>query len=112
LAGWFASHAEPLLAEWHNRHHRERLAARLKELAPRGELAPLLALFEDRTHRLADAQGLRQAILEVGRIDAERAALARDAARRTETVRERAREVVAGLAALGFAVSLMLGLLG
>lgn len=112
LANWFVTHAEPLLAEWHSRRQRERVAARLAELAPRGELAPLLALFEDRSSRLADVQGLRQAVQEAGRIDAERAALARDAARRSEDIRERAREAVAGLAAFGFAAGLLLGLLG
>lgn len=112
IASWFARNAEPLLAEWHNRHHRERVRARIAELAPRGELAPILLLFEDRKSRLADAQGLRQAVLEAGRIDAERAALAAQAAARGEEVRERAREAVAGMAALAFAASLLLGLLG
>ncbi len=89
LAAWLAERAEILLEHWQNRARRAEIATQLKRLAQAGQLLPMLALFDDHHGLAADAQGLKQALVAVAKIDAELASL-RDAA---EERRRRAQHV-------------------
>ncbi|MCA7118976.1 MAG: hypothetical protein LGL72_06140 [Acidibrevibacterium sp.] len=88
LAAWLVERAEPLTERWHNRARRADVLAQLRRLAQAGQLLPMLALFDDRNALATDAQGLKQALSAVAKIDAERTALrAASAERRRQAIR-------------------------
>jgi hypothetical protein len=108
LAGWLVERAEPLVAAWHNKAYRARLAAELQSLAQAGLLAPMLALIEDRSGRAADTQGAAQAAHAIALIDREIAALAEGGPARADYAARLGQEIAvgAGISALALALAL------
>jgi hypothetical protein len=74
-------------------------------LAQAGQLLPMLALFDDRNALATDAQGLKQALSAVAKIDAERAALRTASAERRRQAIRIGHEIAVGSGMLALASS-------
>jgi eukaryotic-like serine/threonine-protein kinase len=111
LAGWLAARGEPLIELWRNRTRRKQTAARLKELAAEGMLAPIVALLDDPSARLADLQGAENARAEYVRIEQELAALATSGEARRRRAVELGQECAAGFGLATLTLMLILAAL-
>ena len=107
LAKWITTRSVELLAGWHGRARREKVAARLKELAEAGQLAAIVKLLQDATERTADHREAQAAAAELARVDAELAALTNDVPERAARARRWGQELAAGIGLLGAVAALL-----
>lgn len=112
LAKWITARSDELLAGWHSRARREKVTARMKELAEVGQLAPIVKLLQDATERIADRREAQAATAELARLDAELAALANDVPERATLARRWGQELAAGIGLLGAVAALLAAALG
>jgi len=106
VAAWLAAQAEPTLTSWHNRRTRQRLAARLSDLAVAGQLTPMVAILDDAAARKDDLEGLERATLRVAQIDAELQFIAKGGPARAARARRIGREVASGIGLLTLTAAL------
>ncbi len=111
LAAWLAEGASLSLSLWHHRGRRERLAARLREIAERGELLPMVALLDDAAAREEDRAGSESAQAAIAAIDAELAAIAGGQARRAARARRIGQDLAAAVGLL-LSAGVLAGLVG
>ncbi|MGC8469085.1 MAG: hypothetical protein ACP5NI_04170, partial [Acetobacteraceae bacterium] len=100
LAAWLAEGASLSLSLWHHRGRRERLATRLREIAERGELLPMVVLLDDAAAREEDRAGSERAQAAIAAIDAELAAIAGGQARRAAQARRMGQDLAAAVGLL------------
>jgi hypothetical protein len=105
LAAALAESAKPALDSWRSRTRRAAKETALAKAAATGDLAALVAVLDDRAAREADAAGLRQAMAQAARIDAELAALAEGAPARAGQARAFGRDIAAALAMAALAAT-------
>ncbi|HTW29292.1 MAG TPA: hypothetical protein VME92_19360 [Acetobacteraceae bacterium] len=96
LARWVTEECVAPPNEWRNRTRRRQMHERLDALIAAGWLPALVELVDDAQAREADKAGLRHAEEAVRAIDAELAALATGAGRRTAAARRLGHEIAAG----------------
>ncbi len=111
LAGWLLRGGLSDLSAWRNRDTRDRLAARLAELAAQGLLSDMVALLTDDAALSRDEAGADLARAEVARIDAQLGALAVRRGGRLDTARRTGRDIVGGVGLVLAACFLMLAVL-
>lgn len=112
LASWVAIRAQPLVDRWNNRERRAAVAEKLKALAALGFLQPILNLLEDPPGHAIDSDGLRMAIADLGRLDAELRDIAESGRRRSAIASWWGQEVAAGIGLAAIAITLILAALG
>jgi hypothetical protein len=112
LARWITTRSEELLAGWRGRARREKVAARLKELAEAGQLVAIAKLLQDATERTADQREAQAVASELAWLDAELAALDNDIPERTALARRWGQELAAGIGLLGALAALLAVALG
>lgn len=71
LGKWMIERLKPELGLWRNRHRRKEVQEALLAAQKEGNLTHVLALATDPAQRQADEAGLREAVAEAARIDAE-----------------------------------------
>ncbi len=111
LAGWLLRGGLSDLSAWRNRDTRDRLAARLAELASQGLLSDMVTLLTDDAALSRDEAGADLARAEVARIDAQLGALAARRGGRLDTARRTGRDIVGGVGLVLAAGFLMLAVL-
>ena len=111
ITAWIAARAAPLVDRWHNRERRAAVAASLVALAEAGQIAPMVSLLGTEDGKAADDAGLRAAMTERGRLDAELNAIARGSDPRAALAFRIGQEIAAGAGLAAAATMLILAAL-
>lgn len=112
LAAWIAARAAPLTGLWKNRERRTVIEERLQALTRAGSLPPMLALLDNRAAQTADAEGLRGALSDLARLDAELHAITTGTDQRAALAARLGQEIAAGVGLAAIAATLVLAALG
>jgi hypothetical protein len=111
LASWAAARAQPLVKRWNNRERRTAVGEKLKALAALGFLQPILNLLEDPPGHAIDSEGLRMAIADLDRLDAELRDISEGGRRRSAVASWWGQEVAAGIGLAAIAITIILAVL-
>jgi hypothetical protein len=110
LAAWLGEAVAPLLAGWHNRPMRARLAEALAAQVAAGAMPRMLDMVDDHVARARDAGEAEDAARLVARIDAELAQLAQAASARAAAAESVGHELVLGAGMTALTLSLIAAL--
>ncbi|MGH7155663.1 MAG: hypothetical protein ACREF3_17185, partial [Acetobacteraceae bacterium] len=112
LAGWVAGTPEALLHGWRSKARRRVLAERIRERAPAGQLAAILAVIQDATERDLDTRESQAAASELVWINAEIGRIEHETSSRAELAQRWGQELAAGVGLAAVAIALIAAMLG